>query len=45
MRVVKLFQSPIVQDGDFVKIDNRLQFMGYGYDGVFCELPADDLLD
>lgn len=45
MGILVFHQHPIVQDGDFVEVDDGFQLVGYGDDGVFGEFLPDDALD
>lgn len=45
MWFVELLQHTIVQHSDLVEIDDGLQLMSDGDDGMFGELLADDALD
>lgn len=43
--LVELFQHAIVQHRNLVEVDDRLELMGYGNDGMLGELLPDDALD
>ncbi len=45
MRAVILDQRAVVEDGDLVEIDDGLEFVRHGDDGVLGEFLADDALD
>ena len=45
MRVVKLLEDAIVQHSDLVEVEDGLEFVRDGNNGVFGEPTADDALD
>lgn len=45
VRAVELAQLPVVQHGDLVEVDDGLELVRHGDDGVPGELLADDALD
>ena len=45
MRAIKFLQHAVIQDGHLVEIDDGLEFVGDGDDGMLGEFLADDALD
>ena len=43
--VIKLFENAMVQNSDFIEVDDGFEFVRDGDDGVFGKLLADDTLD
>lgn len=45
MWAIKLFQRAVIQNSNLIEVDDSVELVGHGNDGMFGEFLADDALD